>query len=128
MGHLIRVAPGEDQKTMDLLEEAVRSVEFFMYLPLPIRTVNVLFADAVTPSYAGNNFQTGIAILPEHENDQKNLGAMITHEVAHYYWSENRNWIDERMADLIATYQRWETAGAAITASKYPCSRADNIR
>ena len=48
--------------------------------------------------------------------------------VAHYYWSENRNWIDERMADLIATYQRWETAGAAITASKYPCSRADNIR
>ena len=32
------------------------------------------------------------------------------------------------MANLIATYQQWQTTDAAMTASKYPCSRADNIQ
>ena len=84
---------------MDILEEAVKNVEFFMSLPLPIRMVSVLFADSVTPSYTGNNFGTSITILPENETNDEQLPGIFAHEVAHYYWRDNRDWIEEGMAD-----------------------------
>ena len=55
------------------MEKAVRNVEFFMHLPLPVKMVAVLFADTVTADYAGTNFGSGIAILPEYEDDQEEL-------------------------------------------------------
>ena len=113
---------------MDTLENAVRNVEFFMHLPMPVRMVSVLFADSVDPSYTGNNSGTGIVIKPEYENDMENLPQTLTHEIAHYYWSGNRDWIDEGMSALIQNYHRWQTTGTAMTPSNYPCPHAPNIQ
>ena len=126
--HIVRLGVDRNPKTMDILETAVRKAEFFMALPLPVRMVSVLFADSVTPTYAGNNFGTSITILPEHESNDEHLPAIIAHEVAHYYWSGNQDWIDEGMSNLIEAYHRWQTTGVPMTASTYPCPHFSNIQ
>ena len=126
--HIIRLKADGNPETMDRLEEAVRLTEFFMHLPLPTRMVAVLFADSVTPSYAGTNFGTSIAIRSKHEHDAENLPSTLAHEVAHYYWTGHQNWIDEGMSNLIGAYRDWQTTGLPMTASKYPCPEADNIQ
>ena len=115
--------------TMDLLETAVRGTEDFMQTPLPTRMVSVLFADTVTPGYAGNNFGTGVTVLPQSENGEKarELASTLTHEVAHYYWSGNRAWINEGMANLIKVYHA-RSGGTPLEASRYPCGHAESIR
>ena len=126
--HLIRLGTGGNRETMDALEEAVKNAEFFMHLPLPVRMVSILFADSITPSYIGNNFGSGIAVKPEHEKDQENLPQTLAHEVAHYYWSGNQNWIDEGMSNVMETYHRWLTNGVTMTPNEYPCPHATNIQ
>ena len=126
--HLIRMGTDGNPETMDTLEEAVKNAEFFMHLPLPVRMVSVLFADSITPSYIGNNFGTSIAVKPEHERDGENLPQTFAHEVAHYYWSGNQNWIDEGMSNVIETYHKWLTTGVTMTPNEYPCPHAANIR
>ena len=115
--------------TMDLLEAAVRGTEDFMQTPLPTRMVSVLFADTVTPGYAGNNFGTGVTVLPQREKGEKarELANTLAYEVAHYYWSGNRNWINEGMANLIEIYHA-RSGGTPLEASTYPCGRAESIR
>ena len=125
--HIVRLESSGNPKTMDILEEAVKNVEFFMSLPLPIQMVSVLFADSVTPSYTGNNFGAGITILPENEIDAEQLPGIFAHEVAHYYWRDNRDWIDEGMAELIKGHHKWQTTGTTMTASRYPCPHFSNI-
>ena len=126
--NLIRVGSDGNPKTMDSLEEIVKNVEFFMYLPLPVQTVNVLIADSIIPSASGNNFGTGITIRPEHESDNERLTDILAHEVAHHYWSGNQDWIDEGMSDLIQNYHSWQRTGISMTASMYPCPHFSNIQ
>ena len=125
---IIRLGSVGNPGTMDVMEKAVRNVEFFMHLPLPAKMVAVLFADTVTEDYAGTNFGSGIAILPEYEDDQEELPLIMAHEVAHYYWTGNREWIDEGMAELTAAYHRLQSTGADMEAFNYPCAQATRIR
>ena len=126
--NLIRMGSDRNPKTMDTLEEIVKNVEFFMHLPLPLQTVNVLIADSIIPSASGNNFGTGITIRADHERDNERLTDILAHEVAHYYWSGNQEWIDEGMSDLIENYHSWQTTGVPMTASRYPCPHFSNIQ
>ena len=125
--HIVRLESSGNPKTMNILEEAVKNVEFFMSLPLPVQMVSVLFADSVTPSYTGNNFGSGITVLPKNEIDAEQLPGIFAHEVAHYYWRDNRNWIDEGMAEMIKGYHKWQTKETTMTASRYPCPHFSNI-
>ena len=126
--HLIRMGSDRNPETMDSLEAIVKNLEFFMHLPLPVQMVSVLVADSIIPSASGNNFGTGITIRPEHESDEERLTDILAHEVAHYYWSGNEEWIDEGMSELITGYNRWVTTGVPMTASKYPCPHFSNIQ
>ena len=126
--HIVRVGDEGNSRVMDMLEEAVANVEFFMALPLPVQMVSVLFADSVTPSYSGNNFGASITVLPQYEREDEILPGILAHEAAHYYWSGNQDWIDEGMSDLIQSYHRWQTTGIPMTASIYPCPHFSNIQ
>ena len=128
---IIRTAPGA-AKSMDLLEHSVRGVEKYMGVPLPTRYVNLLFADAVSGSSAGTNFGTHIAVLPEFDVDDDSheaqfSGFAIAHEVAHYYWSGNRDWVDEGAADLMASIIEGARTDRQFTVTNPPCAYADNI-
>ena len=128
---IIRTAPGAT-RSMDLLEHSVRSVEEYMGSSLPTKYVGLLYANAVSGSFAGTNFGTHIAILPEYDIDdnsqeaQSSLSA-IAHEVAHYYWSGNKDWVDEGAADFMASIVEGAQTGQPITVTNHPCAHADNI-
>ena len=126
--HIVRVEGERNPRVMDMLEEAITNVEFFMALPLPVQMVSVLFAESITPSYAGNNLGTSITVRPQYEREDEILPEILAHEAAHYYWSGNQDWIDEGMSNLIKTYHRWQRTGIPMTASMYPCPHLSNIQ
>ena len=85
----------------------MRGAEEFMGVPFPTKYVGLLFENAVTGSFAGTNFGTHMAILPKYDVDDGShesefAGQNIAHEVAHYYWSGNADWVDEGAAELMA--------------------------
>ena len=128
---IIRTGPGA-ARSMDLLEHSVRSAEEFMGAPLPTRYVGLLFENAVSGSNAGINFGTHIAVRPKYDVDDRSheatfAGHATAHEVAHYYWSGNEDWVDEGTADLMASVIEGARTGRPIGLTNPPCGYADNI-
>ena len=90
------------------------------------------FANATSPGYAGTNYGSNIVIQQQYDvddgsNEANYLPATIAHEVAHYYWSGNSDWIDEGMANLLETKAEHARTGKQIAATTQPCSAFDNI-
>ena len=128
---IIRTSPGTE-RSMDLLEHSVRSVEEYMGAPLPTNYVGLLYENTVPESFAGANFGTHIAILPNFDvddgtTDAEFAGSNIAHEVAHYYWSGNANWVDEGAAEFMASIVERDRTGRSIGATNSPCPHARNI-
>ena len=128
---IIRTSPGAD-RSMDLLEHSVRGAEEYMGAPLPTNYVGLLYENAVPESAAGVNFGTHIAILPKFDIDDGSTeaefaGSNIAHEVAHYYWSGNEDWVDEGAAEFMASISERDRTGRPIGADNSPCAHARNI-
>ncbi len=128
---IIRTAAGA-ARSMDLLEHAVREVERSMGLPLPTSYVGLLYENAVSGSSAGTNFGTHVAILPEYDVDDGSreaefAGSHIAHEVAHYYWRGNADWVDEGAADLMALIVEGMRTGRPVEVTNRPCAYAATI-
>ncbi len=122
---IIRTGPGAE-RSMDLLEHSVRRVEEFIGLEFPNRYVGWLVGEAVTPTFGGNNFGTHIATLPEYDVDDSSnsaelAGHLVAHEVAHYYWLGNSNWLDEGAADLMASVSENSRTSRPVEATNNPC-------
>ena len=128
---IVRTGPGA-ARSMDLLEHAVRSVEEYMDAPFPTSYVGLLYENAVFGSNAGTNFGTHIAILPEYDVDDGSheaefAGSAIAHEVTHYYWSGNADWVDEGAADLMASIVEGARTGRPVGVTNPPCAYARTI-
>ena len=128
---IIRTRTGAS-RSMDLLEYSVRSVEEYMGLPLPTKYVGLLYENSVSGSSAGTNFGTHIAILPAYDIDDgsheaQSSGSTIAHEVAHYYWSGNEDWMDEGAADFMASIVEGARTGQPIGVTNPPCGYAGTI-
>ena len=120
---IIRTAPGP-ARTMNLLEHSVRVVEEFMETPFPTNHVAVLVEDAVVGG--GTNYGTHITILPEDDVDDDSrealgLPSLMTHEISHYYWTGNEEWIDEGAANSMEFTVEKANAGRPVVANSYPC-------
>ena len=129
--YIIRTGPGA-ARSMELLERSVRGAEEYMAAPLPTNYVGLLYEDAVIGSYAGANFGAHIAVLPQYDVDDgsheaENAGSLIAHEVAHYYWSGNTDWVDEGAADFMASIIEGARTGNPVGVTNNPCSYAVNI-
>ena len=104
---IIRTGTQSRPGTTDAVRDAVEFVERSMQLPLPVdHVIVVLNEKAVLESFAGTNYGFAISFLPKYEQRQgtfewRHLQAGFVHEVAHYYWAGNEDWIDEGMADII---------------------------
>lgn len=128
---IIRTAPGA-ARSMSLLEHSVREAEAFMGVPFPTKHVVLLYENAVTASFAGTNFGTHIASLPKYDSDDDSheaayAGNHTAHEVAHYYWSGNKDWIDEGAANFMAAIIENARTGRPLSADDFPCAYADSI-
>lgn len=128
---IVRTSPGAP-RSMDLLAHAVRNAEEFMAARLPTRYIGLLVEDAVIDGFAGTNFGTHMAILPEYDVDDGSheadyAGHLIAHEVAHYYWSGNADWVDEGAADFMASITEEQRTGHAVGVTNEPCACAASI-
>ena len=96
---VVRTEPGAG-RTLELVESIVREVEGTMGRPLPLDYVGALFGEAVSPGAIGINYGTGLVIEPRFDvadggEEAEQLRWVLAHEVAHYWWNGNENWIDE---------------------------------
>ena len=119
-------------RSMDLLEHAVRMSEALMDAPLPTNYIGLLFENAVTGRFAGVNSETHIAILPRYDVDDGSRTAEFTphaiaHEVAHYYWSGNADWLDEGVSDFMASAIEERRTGRPVGITNDPCAFARSI-
>ncbi len=128
---IIRTGSGA-ARSMDLLEHSLRCAEEFMAVPLPTSHVGLLFENAVSGSNAGTNFGTHMAVLPEYDTDDgsheaEDAAHVIAHEVAHYYWAGNADWIDEGASDFMASISERARTGRRVGATNHPCAHARAI-
>ncbi len=128
---IIRTGPGAD-RSMDLLEHSVRYAEEFMGVPFPTNYVGWLVGDAVTPTFGGNYYGTHIVTLPKYDVDDGSheaefAGSLVAHEVAHYYWSGNSNWVDEGASDFMASTSENARTGGPIEVTNDPCGYVRTI-
>ena len=128
---IIRTGPGA-ARSMDILERSVRSAEAYMGVPLPTNYVGLLYENAVVGDFAGTYFGTHTAILPKYDVDDSSYEAAHTsvinaHEVAHYYWSGNEDWIDEGAADFLGSIIVGVRYSRPMSVRRFPCAYADSI-
>ena len=144
---------GSDQ-SMEFLEHAVRTIEEYMGQPIPMqgREIRLDFVKALEldGDFAGVHKGTHMEILQEYDSAEpqcKNdlflirilgisqecepdnfLALVIAHEVAHYYWTDERVWLHEGAADFLALYAENRRTGAPIQPENQRCSQVSNIR
>ena len=127
---IIRTAPGAE-RSMNLLEHAVRHAEEFMEVTFPTGYVGWLFGDAVTTSFGGTNFGTHIATLSKYDSadtdESEHTASHIAHEVAHYYWSGNAKWINEGASDFMASASENARTGQPVKVTNAPCGYVRTI-
>ena len=128
---IIRTSPGAP-RSMDLLEHSVSSVEKFMGVALPTNYVGLLFGTAVLGYSHGTHYGDYFVMLPQYDvedgsYDADYAGHLMAHEVAHFYWRGNPNWLDEGLAELLAAISENERTGAAVTVNYTHCPAGDNI-
>ena len=121
------------RRSMDLLENAVREVENLMGEPLPTQYVGLLYENSVASHAAGTNFWGFIAIRPEYDTDDGDhygysAARIIAHEVSHYYWRGNADWIDEGVANLMESAIENRRVGTPIDFTRRSCEFARSLK
>ena len=130
---VIRDAPAGGAHIMQALERAVIATETFMATPFPNRSVIILITDTTHPGNAGTNHDSHITVqrhydAPESDQRGAHTPRIIAHEVSHYYWNSNEDWIDEGMSDLTASVVLYITNEKPIETTNPPCAEAKTIR
>ncbi len=128
---IIRTEPGA-ARSLELLEHSAGSVAEFMGAALPTNYVGLLFGTAVLGYSGGTNYGPYFVILPKYDADDGSdaadyAGHLMAHEVAHYYWRDNPNWLDEGLAELLAAISESKRTGTAVTINYTYCPDADSI-
>ena len=124
-----------DQSTasMDFLEHSVRTIEEFMGAPMPTTYIALLYDDAVFPGSGGTNFGTHMAMQLAYDVENSSwwdyTAFAIAHEVAHYYWRGNSDWIDEgRPPKSSAPSPNSPKTKPPLTVTNNPCAAAPDDR
>ncbi len=126
---IIRTAKGQE-RTMDLVEDAVRSVEELMQAPLPRGQVTYLFEEAITTTFFGTHFGTHIALSPKVDSGEFSKSQAfrpIVHEAAHYYWAGHEPWLHEGVANLLETVVDGSFEDLPERDTVFPCPYARRI-
>ncbi len=128
---IIRTSPGVP-RSMVLLEHSVANVEEFMGTAMPSNYVGLLFGTAVQGYSHGTNYGDYFVMLPEYDADDGSdsaqyAGHLMAHEVANFYWRNNPNWLDEGLAELLASISENERTGSPVTSHYTYCPAGDNI-
>ena len=125
---IVRTGTQSRPWTASNIEDAVEFAEGTMQLPLPVSHVILVLNDhAVSGGFAGNNHGYAISYKPEYEQaqdtyDSYKFQAGIVHEIAHYFWRGNEDWIDEGLAN---TFEYMHGAEGGISLGMLKNKRKD---
>lgn len=101
MGIAVIITQPMMDNTLDLLEQAIRSIEEFMGFPFPERQVIYLFHS--NPRLADGVYDTHVALGPQTINlSGMWLLRLIAHETGHFYWRGFPRWTEEGGAVFLA--------------------------
>ena len=129
---IIRTRPGVD-RTMDLIEHSVRSIEEFMGLPFPRRQVIYLF---VAAPGGGKNHSTHVQIRGDEQvrsSERVRAGAMLSvlaHETSHHYWRGYPRWITEGASvfmDIVVADRLHDPIETVLLEQFAPCQLVQTI-
>ncbi len=101
---IVRTGSKSQPWTAEGVRSAIEFAERTMQLPLPVsHVITVLNEKAFTENFVGTNFGFAFGYDPEDEQprdtfDGHYFQSGLVHEVAHYYWRVNEDWIDEGVA------------------------------
>ena len=128
---ITRTRPGA-ARSMDLLEEAVRTTEAIMDRPFPAEYVALLFEKAVPGYFGGTHNGLNLTIIPDYDVDDGSYeaataGRFIAHEVAHYHWRHSEPWLDEGAAEFTAALVEHIRTGHPLEPVNYPCPSSTTI-
>ena len=103
---IVRAGSRRATDTSFIVEDAIAYVEDTMDMPLPTNHVILLLDDSgVFANFAGVNYGQAMAIRRKGEDgsdrDRQAFVQVMVHEVAHYFWHGNEDWIDEGVANAI---------------------------
>ena len=129
---IIRTGTRSQSWTTDTIWGSVELAERIMQLPLPTSHVIVVLNDAAVLDHsAGNNHgdnhgSYAIAYRPKYEDtkDSRNgqiFQSGIAHEVAHYYWRDMKDWLDEGIANTFEHLYGVETEIRPSLAQRKDC-------
>ena len=130
---VVRNQPPGLSNAADLLGAAILNVEAFAVVPFPEQSAVLFFNEQMPPELAATNHDSHISVQAKYDAPSSDaygaqLHHIIAHEVSHYYWRSNADWIDEGMAELTATVSRHMTDGSLIEAANPPCYEAGTVR
>ena len=125
-------------RSMEILEHAVKTIEEYMGEPIPLRGNEIRLDFVEKEVFQCSSHATGcylgthIEILEEYDSekplrDDDKLAIIIAHEVAHYYFSGERDWLDEGAAEFLAIYVENKRVGRAMTGQGKPCAQTITI-
>ena len=133
---IIRTGPGATA-TLDLIHDALQTVEGFMSLALPVEQVIWLFMEEAGGT--GSNAWTHITTKPRVDDARYTKNKYETsfggesalrhfvHETSHWYWREGERWINEGAATFIEAIAVNLVSGEPFAMERPPCSYARNI-
>ena len=115
-------------------EHATRVLETYMGLPLPTTYVALVYADSfyAWDSPAGANYSDHIVISPEYDLSPNTEdwfpSLLIAHELSHYFWTGNSDWIDEGIAEVLAILIENGYSGRPVVATEdHQCAAVATI-
>ena len=126
------------ERSMDIMEHAAKTIEGYMgeHFALESKIIRMDFVDGfggwsnVLGRYRGTYFEV-LAELDDRDVDRRaddQLALTIAHELAHYYWNDNRTWLDEGAAEFLAVYSENQRIGRPMERTNSTCFWAFSIR
>ena len=134
---IIRIRPGVE-RTMDLLERAVRTVEGFATMPFPVRHV-IFLAENTHRNRVGidlTNMSGRHEKFDTYEYREIDALHVLAHETAHYYWFNewSRHWLEDGLGSFFQSLvKRQVNVGPGVPVvpiwppKKPPCPYMSNI-
>ena len=117
-------------RSMDILEHAVKTIEEYMGEPIPLKG-NEIRLDFVRELGDDGDFagvyiprESRMEILERFVKEKPlfgpdHLAGTIAHELAHHYWHGEKNWLDEGAAEFLEDYYISHSSGQSIKAQQH---------
>ena len=111
--------------TLDRIQNALQDLEEYLQVPLPTHNVLIHYGGALPQSARSAN--TFISISQEAGHDAPNQFHWTLHELVHYWFNSNEEWLDEGMAQALTSIIQADGEPPTLPTTSTSCSDTARI-